>query len=394
MVCPECNKFVSPFDDICGHCKKPLKSNPVKDYANKADQIVKDAEARAEDIKEQIRSGFKDGGQGSFKGNKNKANETPVASRMANYDTNDNFRSQASSKGNIPSEGINIQEKSKDILIEAERIKHKLQSILYEQAKLIEDAKDEILKNNKHVYENYVWQHKAEKTFFYFDWETSEINAGVKELKREDIELSGGKYMYKIRMLGGYVNLAYAISSAFVNFVPGDRYLYDATQLNKIMQKLSEKTGCSIYDLVDIFPNIEKFEQCGIDAFRIIYRCIAHELGHICYGHIHSPDYKFSSKGSNHAGEYDADSFAYAMIDNAEDREQMWFDLIKFMLVDATISVLQGEKISEGTDSHPSPLDRLKQTIFRFKDLANKFNIDEKWAEETINKMVGWHNKI
>lgn len=60
MICPECKRIVSPFDKECQHCGTPLETNPVKDYEKKADQITKDAEARAEDIKEQIKRGFRE----------------------------------------------------------------------------------------------------------------------------------------------------------------------------------------------------------------------------------------------------------------------------------------------------------------------------------------------
>lgn len=63
MICPnpDCKRIVSPYDEKCQHCGNPLKpEHPIKDYEKKAGQIVKDVEARAEDIKEQIRSGFKE----------------------------------------------------------------------------------------------------------------------------------------------------------------------------------------------------------------------------------------------------------------------------------------------------------------------------------------------
>lgn len=62
MICPNpnCKRIVGAFDEKCQHCGTALKSNPMRDYEKKADEIVKEAGASAEEVLENMRGSKKD----------------------------------------------------------------------------------------------------------------------------------------------------------------------------------------------------------------------------------------------------------------------------------------------------------------------------------------------
>lgn len=375
MICPnpDCKRIVSPYDETCKYCGTTLKEHPVKDYTKKADRIVKDAEARAEDIKEQIKNGYK---ERSFSDG-TRTEKAKIASRRdseTKIERNFNFK-----------EEIHYEEMST-----SDAIKRKIQRVLDRTKIQLEEIKDEIFKTNPHVTKNYVWQDKAEKTFLNVNWKDNTINAGAYALEIKDVELSEGKYRYGIEINGGYVNFAYAISTAFVGFVPNEGMLWDDFQLGKVIKLAKSKGGFSFAEIIKIMRegDTENIKTIGEYAFKLLYRTVGHELGHICYGHIHSGGYYNNSIATNHGGELDADSFSYAIIGSSDESEELWVSLIMFSLIQLTIKIMNGVDLFEGSRTHPAPIVRFKQAIIRFPTFAEKYKINEEWAVNEIIKLV------
>jgi hypothetical protein len=385
MVCPKCNKFVGTFDDTCQHCKEPLKGNPVKDYEKKAGQIVKDAEARADDIKVQIRGGFKE-----------KKYYDGVRSREERLDMPD----LSSAKNlNNPSAASKVPDKSRDILIEAEKIKHEIHKVFRDQESSLKEMLA-ILFNNRHILDNPQFAMKSKLVFFWPDLGNDTVNANawwLQDGEREEYKLANNReidaeYVSRIRLYGGYVNFAYAVSSTYNDTFDGNKSynqdLYDLDRLSKIIERFKQnnRKSFSIFDLIDALRLIphENLDlvKYGQYAYGIVYECIAHELGHICYDHISGPGYDISSKYTNIGQEYDADSFAYQVIGNSILKNNFIGSLIRFLTVKAAI--VNPSKLSDPT-THPHFIDRLKMLINRFPELKKEYDIYEYQIEKTIN---------
>ena len=375
MICPnpKCGRIVSPFDETCHHCGTPLKSNPIKDYEKKADHIVKDSEGRAEDIKEQIRNGFKE--KGSLKNLPGSSGFSP--------------RAQGLHEGSFSQEDFskvvqedNVQKPAKEILGEAIDILEIKKKIQFQQQGFINNMKHYVF-TNPHVMNNDDWAAKGQMTDFRFDWGNTKVNAGARRLDKEEIESSGGKYDYVIILFDGYVNFAYAVAAAFDE--SGGRP-YDMGLLEKIINMYrSNKGNFDIYEFINILRETKRdLDGIGADASKIIFECIAHEFGHICYGHIHGPGYGHRTTGENIGQEHDADSFAYAVIDASPSKKELWFGLIQFMIVRVVQEASYGRQEAK---THPLDIDRLKTAISRFPDLAKKYRINEAWAEDIVTRI-------
>lgn len=375
MICPKCNRIVSPFDETCQHCGTSLNSNPVKDYGEKADQIVREAETRAENIQEQIKNGFKE--KGSLK--------NLPGSSVSSPGTNSLHERALSPRDFSDMQQDSVQKPAKEILGEAIDILKIKKKIEFQQQSYIDNMKHYVF-TNPHVLNNDEWAAKGQKTYFYFDWENTDVNAGARRLTDNEIESSEGKYHFAIILLGGYVNFAYAVAAAFDD---SERRFYDIELLQKVINMYRSNKGTfDAYELIDIFRQSKRdLDTIGGDASRIVFECIAHEFGHICYGHIHGAGYPHRTMGENVGQEHDADSFAYAVIHASPSKKELWLGLIQFMILRAVQEACYGHKEAK---THPLDIDRLKTAISRFPDLARHYGINEKWAEKTIKQIYHW----
>jgi hypothetical protein len=393
MICPNpnCGRIVSPFDDKCQHCGTPLETNPVKDYEKKAGQIIKDAESRAEDIKEQIRSGFKDTGQpghirpgpigGAFSG---------ISTGLGKRDLETESEKTIHFGGDISPKGWKAE--LSDDIETMQEIGNKIQRVIDRSKIEILQIEDEVFKTNPHIRQNYVWRNKAEKTNLYIDWDDISINAGAGPLDRQDVELSEGKKLYRIILRGGYVYFVFAIATAFIGFIPVEGILWDEQQLIKVMRIAKDTNGFGPSALNKVFKQSDikdtDMRPLGEYAFSLLTRTVGHEFGHICYGHIHGPGYEEQTIATNHGGEFDADSFAYTIIGDSDDSEEKWLSLIMLTLTQLSGRILKGENPFESYHSHPAPFDRFRQAIFRFPKFAEKYKISEDWALGEIRELV------
>ena len=71
-------------------------------------------------------------------------------------------------------------------------------------------------------------------------------------------------------------------------------------------------------------------------------------------------------------------------------REQLWKGYIQYQIVSAAVTYYQPEVDLYEPQTHPLRIDRLKEAIGRFRDLATRYKIDEKWAEDTVDQIHNW----
>jgi hypothetical protein len=261
-----------------------------------------------------------------------------------------------------------------------------IQKILIEQDGRIKEIKSMIF-NNRHFQHNLEWRAKVEKTDFWFDWKNEQVNASARVLDEEEAHSSGDKYLYLIRVHGGFVNFAYAIVSAYQKDQAAEGF-YHTEMLGKVVRILKETNGnFGVPQSQTLLSDRDQLSKYGTAAFKIVYHCIAHELGHICYGHVYGPGYGYRATAANIGQEHDADSFACSLIAESSFKEELWRGLIQFMIVQAAIQFVSQK---EDPDTHPLYIDRLKAAIGRFPDLARAHRISEKWAEEIVSKLQQW----
>lgn len=354
MICPECKKFVSPLDEYCQHCKKSLKNNPVKDYEKKADQIVKHAETRANNILENMRG----------------------KQRIEKSYEDNNLDHEV-----LMGKGLN---KEAFIKIVEPQTLEELQLIQWQVSYLIEMI--QTLLSNPNIIKNSEYRDKAKQTLLLFDGTKTEVNGSARKFKEEaEIKKYEGKYLYEVCINGGYVNFAYAISGTYVDDPTISSY--DDNKLKEIVKTYKKNSGhFSIDDLIKTIPKNKGIAELGPDASMVIFSCLGHELGHVCYGHVSSSDsYEFRTSITNLEREHHADGFARMITDRSAFREQLWKGYVQYQIINAAMSFYpwQEEKLFS-PKTHPQRIDRLKEAIGRFEDLAKKYGIDETWADNKV----------
>ena len=357
MICPNenCQKIVSSYDDQCPHCGTALKDHPAKKYIRETDRIVDEWQRR---------------------------------------ETKPDHVSRIATKP-LAAEGLLVRN-TEDL----KALSGTIVLIMQQQWKKLLEAQDMIF-NNLLVLTNDEWKLKAQRTFLWFNHENEEVNATATTIDNMEkynsaildlIEQSNGikirgRYEYIITIYGGYVNFAYAVASALLSDHGTTRF-YDMEKLAKVIELRKEGGGkFGVLHILRLNQNPSLFSQYGSDAFMSVYECIAHELGHICYGHVHGPGYNQREAEANIGQEFDADSFAYSVIASSSFKKELWRGLIQFMTVQAALEILRGRSSST---THPQTTERFKTAINRFQDLAAMHNVNEQWAEEMAYKLQNW----
>lgn len=351
MLCPKCQKNVSSYDIACPHCGAQLSDHPAKKYIRDVEKIVEGRPRKPP---------MTDNNQRMMVGNQATHEQAQSGMRHSEEDT-----------------------EAEDI---KKAIKKAILMILHEQENKIHEVQYMIF-GNSHILTNDEWSTKAKLTYLSFDWDNKRVNANAGALTPKEIDQTDGKFRYLIRIFGGYVNLAYAVASTYrYDRATGD--FYDFEKLDRVITMLKKCDGeFGIEQVLMLMPDKRYLSRYGADAFKIIYECIAHELGHICYGHVHSPGYDDCEPEVNISTEFDADSFAYAVIASSSFKEELWWGLIQFTIVEAAIEILKDKRTST---THPLTIDRLKTAISRFPELAAARNINEQWAEKVAARLSNW----
>jgi len=377
MICPQCYKPIQSSENICPFCKANIvygENNPIDKYKEKTDQIVKKAEARAEEIKERIRGGFK-GPQAHVVGNTSAPKKAPPSF---------SYKSQERSRNDITAHNANVADASEKNIYMGEQIRNWQVSYLTEMLLTI--------KSNPNIVENEKYREKAGQI-----WPdiimvgNYGVNGHACILDKDRVMESQGKYKYEISIYEGYVNFAYAIAACIVD-LPGRMGIYDANLLRRVIETFKANRGrFTIEDLVSVLPMEKPITEFGPNASSAVFQCFAHELGHICYDHTFSETgYDFRTSTTNLEREHHADGFARIIIDRSQFRELLWKGYIQFQLITSAIDFGHPEASLYNPLTHPSRIDRLKQGIRSFPDLSKKYDIDEKWAEDVVNNIFNW----
>lgn len=357
MLCPNknCQRIVSSYDDQCPHCGTPLKDNPVKKYSRDADRIIENWNHRSSPHESKIHA------------------ETR-------------------------------KESTRGLLVRSTEDLHALEGgmnhIINNQWRELLDAWKQIFSNHL-VQSNKEWTDKAQRTYLWFDHRNEEVNGfatTVSKMEQDDdgratldqIEARGeiirGKYDYFIAINGGYINFAYAVASTSWQNITALGF-YNMEKLAECIRMLKEGNKFSVLHILRLAPDTTLSTKYGNAAFKAVYECVAHELGHICYGHVSGPGYGGRVTEANIGQEFDADSFAYSVIASSNFKEELWRGLIQFLIVESVLEILRGRT---SATTHPLMIDRLKTAIRRFPDLAAERNVNEQWAEEIAAQLRNW----
>lgn len=342
MICPDCKKIVSPFDETCQHCGTALKSNPVKDYEKKAQQVVKDAEGRADDIKEQIRSGF---GRAKKLSSLNEAG-SPGVPWMANL-------------GSIRSTGVESQPTDKSAFSEWSPASDK-----WQRSRMIEELVTFVL-SNRHLKDNPAYFVKVEETRFIYLEDDTTVNASA--------GFDGDRMQPYVLLYDGYLNFIIAVEATIQN---GSRDAF--SRLGRLL--LDKKFRFSTELLQDYLDrNASKSQVSFEKAMNSYFWTVAHELGHVCYDHVLGPGYDDQPLDVSRNQERDADSFADSLMASTIFKDSLFEAHLKSCVGWAVVEKVGG-RVEPGT--HPLAIERLRNTIRNNSEAAKQMGVSGKWVDE------------
>lgn len=320
MICSNinCKRIVSTFDEQCRHCGTSVAGNPAKDYIRTVDTIV-DSSGLADNAAgfQQHIPGLSIPAGGSSLSSNNQSSDFNMISLL-----NESAYEQRLSK-------------LKQLFI--------------------------LVTTNDVVSHNEEYRRKAEKTSLMYS--ESQSMGEVYATQNSEIHVSDG----------------------FVNFVAA----IDATFRSGTVDGIKDLAGIissnhgkfTAGDLSDYISTLDNVKENGAATFSIILAVIAHELGHICLDHIHSPGYDGQPLEVSRIQERQADSFASAIIESSVFREYLFEATLKLWLAFALIDKVFG---SDTATTHPLSVERLKDTIRNQSELAREMGIDEKWVDEML----------
>lgn len=374
MICPNpnCGRIVSPFDETCQHCGTPLKSNPIKDYEKKADHIVKDAEARAEDIKEEIRNGFKGSPQ----------------ARTVGYE-----------KQSLPGEnhGISLEKGYEEKELDSKKLRQMPDFTIRTRdlLKFIRQRKDVRLHEMKSLVfgSPYVTgqeerRSKIELTDFRYRKEAIEDEESFVVNAFAFYNANRGRY--EIHVLDGYLNFLLAVESFF-------RVRKEDILIGLFFKMLEGKGKLLLSDTVDIIekygqPDDHVFVDIVEKAFVPCSDVIAHELGHICHGHCRDENllhYYDVDKNDERSADDFASSVRRSLFDKSL-QETLLIAEIKcdfaWALRDRFYKDILTIDIKGGT--HPLSDERIRNSLRASKDLAEEMGISEEWYSSTMDILM------
>jgi len=371
MICPnpDCKRIVSPYDEKCQHCGTPLKDHPAKDYIKKADKIISDAEAGANDIKEQIRTGFKkeishyktgpiqtSAYHGTFKDSNHKV-LSEKDSAEGKYDQLYSVRSD---------DVIKITMQRKDVKVEEMK---------------------RIVLASPHVTANEDYSPKVAVTDFRYrrespdDRESCEVNAYAFYNEKTD--------RYEIHLLDGYLNFMLLVESFFK--------LSDQTILVHTMNMMARREGLlSQQDALEIMSSYVRDESSFFsiieNAFIPCFETIAHEFGHICLGHCRNTNLLMPHDVSRNQ-EREADSFASSVLGSmfhADARKPLFVSYLKCQFAWAfrnrVIRDVLGGNVRAST--HPLAEERLLNAVRANSELAQELGITEDWFHKLMDALM------
>lgn len=340
MICPnkDCRRNVSPFDTSCPNCGASLKGNPVSDYEKKANDIASKAAGRTENLREEIRSGFKGPQYGGG---------SPQTHWLSNLGT----------VGAAGAEGTNT----------AERNAFSGWNPAWDsnqRSRMLEELVVFVL-SNRHLKDNPAYYHKAEMTRFRYLGNDARVNASA-GFDREN------KQPY-VRLFDGYLNFILAVEVAIM---AGGKDLFTSLGTMLHRNKFHFSTEM-LQDYLDkhMGKNSISFEK----AMKAYFWTVAHELGHVCYDHILGPGYDDQPLDVSRNQERDADSFADSMMGSTIFKDSLFEAHLKSCIGWSVVEKMGG-RVEPGT--HPLSIERLRNTIRNNSEVAKQMGLSEIWVDE------------
>lgn len=395
MLCPDCKKFVSPFDEKCSNCGIALKENPVKNYTKKADEIIGKAEARADDVLAQMRSGFK--GNSFYGGGKSKEEKF----EMPNLSNTKDFRDRRELNG----EKLSDQSAKGSVIDFTEIDKaHEL------RLKLIKKRKEVKVKEMyHHVFgvpyvtgaEDYA--PKASMTDFIYRMENGDCFTAPNLIKpyktdKSPLTVNANAWYnedvnrYEINLFDGYLNFLLGVEAYFI--YKNEKILIDLIELYR-----NNKGEISAHDVLIImyqhsdhryqFNDAELIELIE-NAFLPCFEVIAHELGHVCLGHCRLDSSANRDVETIRINERQADGFASAIINSFSNYSEDAKKVIFLAYVKNELVWTLKDKMSRQNEPYTHPLseERLKNAIRNNAKIAQELSITEEWVDNIVNKLL------
>jgi len=392
MICPnpKCGRNVSPFDEKCEHCGEPLKGNPVRDYVKKADKVVSDAEARAEEIKGQIRNEFHDHRSFDKSGLRDQAAGSQLNPMESYADTSKPLSAKRQDKLRAMKVNFSVMLKNfpnKDVAEEEAIVEQFFQRIIDLKSMKIEEMYHFVFGNSAVI--GYPDRKLlADQTDFIYRMETNEcLCLGKQQYPTEWEPLTVNAYAtyhpevnrYEISLFDGYVNFLMGVELFFIT--------RDKNILLTLRELCSEKlcSVVSILILISLYDNDEKyFFHIVENSFLPCYETIAHELGHICLGHCRDISINRNNDYLRES-ERQADSFANQLVQSffpyeKDAKKPLFIGYIKNELV---WTLMQKWDKTIAT-THPLAEERLKNAIRANPKIAEELGMNETRVDEIL----------
>ncbi len=225
-----------------------------------------------------------------------------------------------------------------------------------------------MLVQSPYLHTNLSYANSLQRTKFFYDVDNNQINAFA---CCEDEQASG----FRICFLGGlmrFSRLASLAAAADMCGRPGtagrfaqsfDRY--GGLSQNEALEEMENLGLASVYHL----PGV-KSKALAISSGMII-SILAHEMGHICLGHVQGPTYYNSNHEISRNREREADSFASTITAASPFGEYMLVGILFW-----AYAMAQQEKGMTAT-THPLSIERFNNFVRSNSSLASTFGLVE-----------------
>ena len=329
--CPYCNKSLPVIATVCPYCGKSLDSAE----ATTTDDL--DVDERLKKLEEEMEARL------------GKRKETPDMTRSI-------------SKSAQPSAGSKYGVSASSMMEEI------TPGILMPNAVEVENYRKIVFESN-HVKSNPQYANITQQTLFNYYPDDQRFNAYAAQTNLGS----------RIVLLGGLVAMFSQMAFMMVS-----QTFSDGNQLSrirgkrKILQKKANEPAQIPQDMLDSFIMTGR-ELLGA---MVIY-VIAHELGHVVYGHIFGPGYDRQPIDVSRNQERDADSFASSVIASSRYAPFLVQGQILALYSFAMIEQDSGESAEPGT--HPIAKERLKNAIRANSEAAEAMGLSEGMIDEMFS---------
>ena len=332
-ICPFCKKDIPEDKAICPFCGKVQRMRG-KSSGDQIDNLDSDLDERLEKLEKDFESRI--GSGDAVSGATRQIHKSPQPSAKSKY-------------------GVSASTVSEEIT----------PVILMPDAVEVENYRKIVFESN-HVKSNPQYANITGQTLFNYYPDDLRFNAYATQANLGP----------RIVLLGGLVGVFSQMAFMMVSqtFTGGDQ-VSQIKGKRKILQKQANEPAQIPQDMLDSFIMTGR-ELLGS---MVIY-VIAHELGHVVYGHIFGPGYDRQPIDVSRNQERDADSFASSVIASSRYAPFLVHGQILALYSFAMIEMDTGESSEPGT--HPIAKERLKNAIRANSEAAEAMGLSEEMIDE------------